>query len=75
MAGLHADILCHILQTLEATALNLSLLNNLKAVGKQWLRAVRRVLGQHAGGVGMPSCSGTTVCSTWVFYSCRCTAG
>jgi hypothetical protein len=53
MTELHADILCHILQSLEATALNLSLLNNLKAVGKQWLRTVRRVLGQHAGGVGM----------------------
>ena len=53
MAELHADILCHILQTLDATALNLALLNNLKAVSKQWLRAVRRVLGQHAGSRGM----------------------
>jgi len=53
MSGLHADILCHILQTLETTPLNLSLLNNLKAVSKQWLRAVRRVLGQHAGSRAM----------------------
>jgi hypothetical protein len=41
------------LQTLEATPINLSLLNNLKAVSKQWLRAVRRVLGQHAGSRAM----------------------
>jgi hypothetical protein len=53
MSEQHADILCHILQTLEATPINLSLLNNLKAVSKQWLRAVRRVLGRHARGAGL----------------------
>ena len=53
MAGLHTDILCHILETVDATPLNLSVLNNLKGVSKQWLRAVRRVLGQHAGSRGM----------------------
>jgi len=53
MAGLHADILCHILEKVDATAPNLALLNNLKAVSKQWLLAVRRVLGQHGGSRGM----------------------
>ena len=53
MAELPTDILCHILQSLEATPFNLSLLNGLKGVSKQWRRAARRVLGPHAGSRGM----------------------
>jgi hypothetical protein len=53
MAGLHADIVCHILQWLDATRANLCLLNDVKAVSKDWLLAARRVLRQHAGSRGM----------------------
>lgn len=50
---LNADVLEQILEHFQGCREDLSLLNSLKAVSKQWLRAVRRVLGQHAGGRGM----------------------
>jgi hypothetical protein len=50
---LNADVLEHILLTFDGSREELCLLNTLKGVNKQWLRAVRRVLGRHAGGGGM----------------------
>lgn len=50
---LNTDALEQILHHFQGCREDLSLLNNLKAVSKQWLRAVRRVLGQHAGSRGM----------------------
>jgi len=53
MLQLPADLVLQVLQSLEATPGQLSVLNGLKAVSKQWLWAVRRVLREHAGSRGM----------------------
>jgi len=53
MPEVHADVLGRILQALDATPAELSLLNTVKAVSKQWLLAARRVLRAHAGSAGM----------------------
>ena len=47
------DLVHAVLQTLEVTPKQLSVLNGLKAVRKQWLWAVRRVLRERAGSRGM----------------------
>ena len=48
-----ADVVEHILSGFEGCRGDLSLVNNLKAVNKQWLQAVRRFLRKHAGSRGM----------------------
>ena len=53
MPEVHADVLGHILQALEATPAELRVLNRVKAVNKQWLLAARRVLRARAGSRGM----------------------
>jgi hypothetical protein len=53
MVHLHADLVHHVLQSLDVTSKQLSVLNSLKAVNKQWLCAVRRVLREHAGSRSM----------------------
>ena len=53
MVLLPGDLIHAVLQTLEATPRQLSVLNGLKAVSKQWLLAARRVLRGHAGSAGM----------------------
>jgi hypothetical protein len=53
MVLLPGDLIHAVLQTLEATPRQLSVLNGLKAVSKQWLWAVRRVLRERAGSRGM----------------------
>jgi len=50
---LHADALEDILQTFEGSREELSLLNTLKAVNKQWRVSVRRFLRKHAAGRSM----------------------
>lgn len=45
-----ADVVEHILGGFEGSREDLSLLNTLKGVSKQWLPVVRRVLRKHAGG-------------------------
>ncbi len=50
---LNGDVVEHILQAFDGSRKELDLLNTLKAVNKQWLRAVRRVLGWHVRGAGM----------------------
>jgi hypothetical protein len=50
---LNGDVIEHILQAFDGSREELELLNTLKAVNKQWLRAVRRVLKRHARGAGM----------------------
>ena len=53
MAQLSVDLVHAVLQWLEATPGQLSVLNGMKAVSKQWLCAVRRVLRERAGSRGM----------------------
>ena len=53
MVLLPGDLVHAVLQTLEGTPQQLSVLNGLKAVSKQWLWAVRRVLRERAGSRGM----------------------
>ena len=53
MVQLPAELVHAVLQLLDATPQQLSVLNGLKAVSKQWLWAVRRVLREHAGSRGM----------------------
>ena len=53
MVHLPAELVHHVLQTLDATPQELGALNRLKAVSKQWLWAVRRVLREHAGSASM----------------------
>jgi hypothetical protein len=50
---LYADVVEHILGRFEGSREDLSLLNTLKGVNKQWLQVVRRVLRKHAGARGM----------------------
>ena len=53
MVQLPAELVHAVLQLLDTTPQQLSVLNGLKAVSKQWLWAVRRVLREHAGSRGM----------------------
>ena len=53
MTEVSPDVLCLILQSLDATREGLGLLNGLKAVSKAWLHAARRVLAGHAGSRAM----------------------
>lgn len=50
---LYADVVEHILGRFEGSREDLSLLNTLKGVNKQWLQVVRRLMRRHAGGRGM----------------------
>ena len=48
-----ADVVEHILSKFEGSREDLSLLNTLKGVNKQWLQVMRRLMRKHAGGRGM----------------------
>jgi hypothetical protein len=53
MVRMHSDIVLQILQTIDVTEGDLSLLNSFKAVSKAWLCAVRQVLREHASSRSM----------------------